>query len=206
MSEQQVTEGENLCINCASRWTPKVSADARLIAKYVSSIDEGVGALVNGQRALIEAVRSLKPAPTVSAISATEVDAWQTVEQLRKKLECVRVQSEARGDNLRRAQDEIDRMNQVIADQALTIGTLKDESARLRAENAALAEKQCALMEANRAISIEQIAELKRFREREEKVLELVRLADDYAGDTLSAQEHPLWDAIEAVRDFKVNT
>lgn len=59
---------------------------------------------------ILEAVRALKRAPTVSAISATEVDAWQTVEQLRRKLECVRVQSEARGDNLRRAQDENERL------------------------------------------------------------------------------------------------
>jgi hypothetical protein len=79
------------------------------------------------------------------------------------------------------------------------------EVERLRAENAALAEKQCALMEANRAISNEQLAELKRFREREEKVREL--LANASAERYFEVAEAHLQERrrlVAAVRDFKL--
>lgn len=134
---------------------------------------------------IFEAVRALKPAP----------------EQLQKKLECVRVQSDARGYNLRRAQDEIDRMNQVVADQALTIGTLKDENGRLTSACDEY-KRVCRDCNANEA-------ELKRFREREEKVAALVqraikiRMPDD-ARDDWAVCSDKLYDAAVAVRDYEV--
>lgn len=55
-------------------------------------------------RTILEAVRALKPAPSSDRFDA--------------------------GPQLYAANQEIDRMNRVIADQALTIGALKDENAR----------------------------------------------------------------------------
>jgi septal ring factor EnvC (AmiA/AmiB activator) len=118
MSDQQVTEAENSCINCASGWTPEVSADARLIAKYVSSIDEGIGALVNGQRALTEAVRALKP-------DGSELRAFERVyemhtNQLRQEL------AEQRSETERLTRDLAETKHLLEEERALTAATVGD--------------------------------------------------------------------------------
>lgn len=80
---------------------------------------------------LVEAVRALKPAPIEPPTAYIQYfKESDVIEQLRKKLECIRVQSEARGDNLGRAQDEIERLQAKVADDALTIAALKDEAGR----------------------------------------------------------------------------
>lgn len=158
----------------------------------------------DNQLALIEAVRALKPAPVEPPTAYIQYfKENDVIEQLRKKLGCVRVQSEARGENLRRAQDEIDRMNQVIADQALTIGTLRDEVSRVR---------EARMAECNRAEAAEmerdaQAAELKRFREREIEVecfwKDLQFLIERHP-DTREIPWNKLPARIAAVRDFKL--
>ena len=104
-------------------------------------------------------------------------------------------------DRANKLEAEVERLAKVVADQALTIGALKDENARLRSQN----DRSLAALTPSDHVTPRELAELKRFREREEKVTELLENAS--AERYFEAAEAHLQERrrlVAAVRDFKV--
>jgi hypothetical protein len=130
--------------------------------------------------AILEAVRALKPAPV-------EMPTWlDHLRPIGPGTVAPPVSPERFNTHMDRA--EIKRLNAVVADQALTIATLKDELGRLTSH----AHRQ----------------ELQRFLDREAKVFNLVCAAIEVSkGRTLiEADAAQLSYLAVAVRDFRVTT
>lgn len=151
---------------------------------------------------ILEAVRALKPAPEAQHAEPEEsprMQGYRECADLKKfEIEGLLVENAT-------LKVEVERLQAVIADQALTIGTLRDTWARKAAE--VEASKDCC----NRRIAAEmerdvQAAELKRFREREIDVRALV--ADCLDGDDSAYSSDVDHDnqarLARAVRDFRL--
>jgi len=157
-----------------------------------------LGDVVASLNNILEAVRALKPAESGHTMPAAA--------ELRSLLVS--------------AQVEVERLQAKVADQALTIGTLRDiigkqtaHFEKLRAENAELKAENEQLEARNEVLLAENTdteVALKRFREREHKVDALLFGADGCATvleknrEVRSAQQ--LRADIAAVRDFKGST
>lgn len=95
--------------------------------------------LVEATEALTEAVRALKPAPVLLVEKDNPSAVFRQLQEVADRRNTLQVEVDRLlADNVRlRAEQkldgaEIERLQKVIADQALTIGTLKDELARVR--------------------------------------------------------------------------
>ncbi len=164
--------------------------------------DQDIATIMAAFRAvpdILEAVRALKPAPQEelrwSAAKTLYPNTVRHVEQL---------------------EAEVERLQKLMADQALTIGALKDELgswkrlAEEREEAHTQGYRECADL---KKFEIEGLlvensklkAEAKRFREREKDVQRVLNLADDDARYGGRQNASPLLQAIAAVRDFKVS-
>jgi septal ring factor EnvC (AmiA/AmiB activator) len=142
-------------------------------------------------REILEAVRALNPAD-LSAMTAHR----DSLEDERNKLDFqCKVQLA-----------EVERLQKLVQDQALTIGTLKDENRRHVAMANATADELDRLraeldrhsreLSAEQGLSAHQGAELKRFRER---IAELETLVDDNLNRAISAEmrfEHVFGDHV----------
>ena len=157
----------------------------RDVATIVSAIGEA-------RSQIVEAVRGLKPEVTDTLVSdlVRERDRLR-IEELQQRTEAERMRPV-----LRQAHAEIGRLQARVADDALAIGALKDENAQLKQD---IVDWKC-----SEACTVDDLAELKRFREREKLVTAVLRLADGEAFDDGWHGVPGLADAIAAVRDFKV--
>jgi len=163
-------------------------------------IDDSIGTLT-------ESVRALKPAPTAMptwlsnfepigpGVAPQPTGSGHTMPAA-AELRSLLVSAQAEADRLRSMkvadETEIERLQAKVAADVLTIAALKDENTQLKA---ACVDWQCS--ESNLK---DDIAELKRFRKREEKVQDLLRLLNQ-VHMRLPADVNEAW---IAVGDFEV--
>jgi len=192
-------------------------------------------ALVGHLANLVEAVRALKPVHNEPAVWKTNPSAmsWQlrdVIEQrntLQTEVDRLRAEMKERSDiahargfrehailiqpEIDKLRAEIERLQAKVADDALTIGALKDENGWLKAGSDALDEDEalcwfCSNESTSgfcgRATCINALAlrmnELKRFREREPEVQWAISLALPYASNSKHKAR------LDALRGFKV--